>query len=379
MGVIVCCALAPAFGAVGAASAVLTGEVLILLVSAHLLTRRGVVTIGVLLRAVAVSFAALGVIAVFCGTVSDDLAPAAAVSLVAAAILLWYAGLYRRLATLVVRRRLAAGRSPCLSDLRPAPPEASAALPGVSAASVICFSTADWDAPLWTNKQHLMSRLAASGVSVLYMDSLGLRAPGLGAADLSRMLRRVAGWRPYAQPCEPGVLRDSPLVIPLHRYAAVRAVNRSPPARAGCGATSAGTSLHRPVIWAYQPSGGDAYVPGPPRRASSITASTISRPTRASTPRRGGRASAVSSSRADVCIASSMPLVAHLEELGARDVRYWPNPADTESYRAAAAHRMGGPPNERPVIGFVGAVRSTRSTSRSCARWRRCARTGTSG
>lgn len=35
---------------------------------------------------------------------------------------------------------------------------------------IICFSDAPWDYPLWTNKQHVMSRLSKLGYRVLYVD-----------------------------------------------------------------------------------------------------------------------------------------------------------------------------------------------------------------
>lgn len=55
---------------------------------------------------------------------------------------------------------------------------------------IIC-STADWDAPYWTNKQHMAMNLAASGWRILYIESLGLRRPKLGSQrDWSRIFKR---------------------------------------------------------------------------------------------------------------------------------------------------------------------------------------------
>ena len=58
-------------------------------------------------------------------------------------------------------------------------------------ADVIILSTADWDHPLWTNKQHTALALAAAGHRVLYVESLGLRAPRAGRRDLKRIARRL--------------------------------------------------------------------------------------------------------------------------------------------------------------------------------------------
>lgn len=221
------------------------------------------------------------------------------------------------------------------------------------AGSVICFSTADWNAPLWTNKQHLMSRLAAQGVPVLYLDSLGLRAPGLGRADLSRMAGRLRAWRPQAISVADGLYRDSPLVIPLHRFAPVRAVNRRLLA-ARFKRNERRLGFRTATVWAYAPPAVDAFRPGRHRGlvyhcVDDVAAFPgIDEASFRDGERRLARA-------ADVCLASSRPLVRHLEELGARRVQYWPNPADTAAYRLAAEAPLERT-DARPVIGFVGAV-----------------------
>lgn len=217
---------------------------------------------------------------------------------------------------------------------------------------VICFSTADWDAPLWSNKQHLMRRLATRGCRVLYLDSLGLRAPGLGSEDLGRMAARVKAWRPFAAPTEKGVYRDSPLVVPLHRFAAARALNKRLLAWR-LKRNEHHLAMADAVIWAYTPAAAEAYVPGRHRALVYHCVDDLAAYPgidRASF-HLGEKKLA---QRADVCIASSKPLVRHLQELGAREVIYWPNPADTAAYQAAAEARTQ--PNAQPIIGFVGAI-----------------------
>lgn len=91
---------------------------------------------------------------------------------------------------------------------------------------VVLLSTADWDNPFWTNKQHVACELARRGYRVLYVDSIGLRQPSATAQDFGRIWRRLKkGLRPAS------AVRDnlwvwSPLVIPLQRYSWVRAINR---------------------------------------------------------------------------------------------------------------------------------------------------------
>ena len=80
---------------------------------------------------------------------------------------------------------------------------------------IICFSTADWNATLWTNKQHLMSRLSKNGFKILYIESLALRAPGMNSKDLHRIIQRIWSWKPLARHEAENILLDTPLVLPF--------------------------------------------------------------------------------------------------------------------------------------------------------------------
>ena len=79
---------------------------------------------------------------------------------------------------------------------------------------VTLISTADWDHPFWTNKQHVACSMAELGHRVLYVESLGLRPPRLEAQDLRRVFNRlVRGLRPPRRVRE-RVWVWSPLLIP---------------------------------------------------------------------------------------------------------------------------------------------------------------------
>ena len=56
---------------------------------------------------------------------------------------------------------------------------------------IILFSTADWDNPFWTNKQHTAKQLSELGFRVLYIESLGLRTPQVKVSDLKRIKNRI--------------------------------------------------------------------------------------------------------------------------------------------------------------------------------------------
>ncbi|HZV74155.1 MAG TPA: glycosyltransferase [Conexibacter sp.] len=115
---------------------------------------------------------------------------------------------------------------------------------------IVCVGFADWDTELWTNQHHLMSRLAREN-RVLFVESLGLRQPQLAGRDLRRIARRLR--RGVAPPrAADGLHVLSPLVVPLHRFTAVRTLNRRLlPWLVRRAARHLG--LRRPILWAYVP------------------------------------------------------------------------------------------------------------------------------
>jgi len=122
--------------------------------------------------------------------------------------------------------------------------------PRLRGRDIVCVGFADWDAELWTNQQHLMSRLAREN-RVLFVESLGLRQPQLAGKDVKRILRRLR--RGVAPPREADGLHVlSPLVIPLHRFRVVRELNRRLlPWLVRRAARRLG--LERPILWGYVP------------------------------------------------------------------------------------------------------------------------------
>jgi glycosyltransferase involved in cell wall biosynthesis len=122
--------------------------------------------------------------------------------------------------------------------------------PRLHGRDIVCVGFADWDTELWTNQHHLMSRLARDN-DVLFVESLGLRQPQLAGRDLKRILRRLRRGVAPPRPAD-GLHVLSPLVVPLHRFAAVRALNRRLlPFLVRRAARRLG--LRRPILWAYVP------------------------------------------------------------------------------------------------------------------------------
>lgn len=115
---------------------------------------------------------------------------------------------------------------------------------------IAMFSTADWDTLLPTNKHHL-ARMLARNNRVLFIETLGTRAPQLGSgADLTRILRRLR--RGFEGPVKraKNLWSVAPLVRPNWSTPTAVALNRT------AYHVSAGrhaTSFVRDIAWVYSP------------------------------------------------------------------------------------------------------------------------------
>ena len=122
----------------------------------------------------------------------------------------------------------------------------------LSGQPIVCVASASWDA-MWVNAQHLMSRLAKDN-RVLYLNSMGLRAPGASRSDLVKIKNRLAEWFMPARELHPNVFVLSPIAIPLHKIALIRWLNerlllwrvRSWMKKLG---------FERPILWIFLPTG----------------------------------------------------------------------------------------------------------------------------
>lgn len=117
---------------------------------------------------------------------------------------------------------------------------------------LICFSH-DWTGdPL--SKTHLMRLLGRRG-RVLWVNSIGYRAPTASRSDLGRVVTKVrAALAPLSEP-EPNLFVLSPLVIPAYGRPAVREWNRRflgwQVRRAMCR-----LGFERPINWTFNPAAG---------------------------------------------------------------------------------------------------------------------------
>lgn len=221
---------------------------------------------------------------------------------------------------------------------------------------VVCVGFNDWDNDVWTNQHHLMTRLAAGGNRVLFIESLGLRRPDLGSGrDLRRIARRLRrGLGPPRQ--ADGVTVLSPLVLPLHSSGVVRALNRHL-LRAAVRLAARRMRLRTPVLWGYVPQAEVLLEVLAPELViyhcvDDIAAQEgIDADSFAAAERRFA-------ARADLVIASS-PLLAERMHAISSHVLYAPNVADTDAFATALE---AGPIDAQlaalpePRLVFVGAI-----------------------
>jgi glycosyltransferase involved in cell wall biosynthesis len=226
----------------------------------------------------------------------------------------------------------------------------------IGSRAVVCVGFNDWDNEVWTNQHHLMSRLAASGSPVLFVESLGLRRPSLGSGrDLSRIARRLR--RGLGKPrVRGGVTVLSPLVLPLHSSELVRALNAWI-LRTQVGGAARKLGFRRPVLWGYVPQAEVLVDTLDPALVIYHCVDDIAS-------QAGIDAASFAAAeqrfahRADLVIASAPPLAERMRGCS-RNVLLAPNVADTAGFAAALEPGLVDPQLAslpEPRIVFVGAI-----------------------
>ncbi len=210
---------------------------------------------------------------------------------------------------------------------------------------VLILSTADWDRPVWTNKQYIAVELAKQ-FRVTYVESLGLRRPSFSIGDARRIAKKamsVVGRgngsdSRSVKPRPDNIEIVSPLVLPFHGKS-------SPFGRANAALLRRSvldwfsTPKEQRVLWTFSPvtygleneAAKCVYhcvdflgeFPGVDARAISEGEATLS-----------AKAIALASSRA---------LLEHLEESGFTEPRLWENVADVEAIIDIASNQERTP------------------------------------
>ncbi|MGH8581714.1 MAG: glycosyltransferase [Gammaproteobacteria bacterium] len=122
----------------------------------------------------------------------------------------------------------------------------------MSLEDIVLLSTADWDNPFWTNKQHVAVQLAERGHRVFYINSLGIRRPSASRQDLGRIARRLR--KALRRPRQ---VRDrlwvwSPVLLPMRSSRTILGLNAALLGR-WLGSQLRRLGLRPDVLWTYNP------------------------------------------------------------------------------------------------------------------------------
>ncbi|MCP9816462.1 glycosyltransferase [Synechococcus sp. GreenBA-s] len=233
-------------------------------------------------------------------------------------------------------------------------------------ADITLIATADWDHPLWTNKQHVACSLAALGHRVLYVESLGLRPPrqgprgpaaGQAGSDRGRIWRRLRHGLLPPRRVRPGLWVWSPLVLPGAQGGLALSVNRLM-LGLGLGLWRRVLGLRADWLWTYNPMTLAVLEPGPWRRLIYHCVDAIQA-------QPGMPAAAIEHweqclcRRADVVFVTSPDLQRRLAPLNPL-TRFYPNVADGAHFARALDPALPLPDDlaaiPAPRLGFVGAI-----------------------
>lgn len=226
------------------------------------------------------------------------------------------------------------------------------------ASSIVLFSTADWDNPFWTNKQHMALLLSQRGFKVLYVESLGLRAVTVKSSDIGRIFRRLKKFFRGVKSVGPNLWVLSPIVLPWHRFALVRWINDfALPAQVKFAMWW--YRFRNPFAWTYNPLVLDLLKTLGFKFIVYHCVDDL-----AAAPRLPREAIAVEEKRmlgeANVVFVTSEVLRRKAEPSARGLLKYYPNVADYDHFRRARDAQTFIPDDllriTKPRIGFVGAV-----------------------
>lgn len=224
----------------------------------------------------------------------------------------------------------------------------------------IVVATADWDHPLWTNKQHVAQSFHDLGHRVLYVESLGLRLPRVEVKDWNRILKRLKAACRLPREVKPGLWVWSPFLIPAAgSYPILQRINRLLFA-CSLSIIQRWINFRRPVLWTYNPCILDYLGPCPSFQAIvyHCVDDIQSQP--------GMDRSWIDRSESQLCTAAdcvfvTSPSLFETRSVWARSIYYYPNVADYEHFCRASIGSLAEEAFElrsisRPILGFVGAL-----------------------
>jgi len=121
-----------------------------------------------------------------------------------------------------------------------------------SGQNIVCVSSIDWDF-IWQGHQEIMSRFAAQGDRVLFVENTGVRRPRI--RDLSRVRRRIRNWLRGTNGFREerhNLFVYSPMVLPFPYSRTARWINRTVLLRS-LRRWMRAVDFYRPIVWTFLP------------------------------------------------------------------------------------------------------------------------------
>lgn len=232
-------------------------------------------------------------------------------------------------------------------------------MPSETLPDIMLVSTADWDNPYWTNKQHMAVQFVKRGHRVFYIESQGLRQPTVNVKDLRRIWKRLKrGFQPPRRVHE-NLYVWSPLVVPWQRYRLVRKLNRV--LLRGMSTLWCWCFGVKPrILWTYSPLTTELYnLSGYDLVVYHAVDDIKSQP---GMPRESIERAEVALTRAADLVFTTAPNLQAFHVAVNERTYYFPNVADFEHFNLAMCEETVLPADMAvipgPVIGFIGAISS---------------------
>ena len=221
----------------------------------------------------------------------------------------------------------------------------------------VVISTADWDHPLWTNKQHVASTLASMGHRVLYIESLGLRKPMLTRSDRLRIKKRFKRIFEGLRLVQDNIWVMSPFSIPGLNNSALRFINEKLLIKMiKISITKLGFS--NIVLWTYNPTVSYLIKNLPYWKSVYHCVDDISEQPKMNKRWLQDEEKKLLNS-VDMVFTTSLTLQKEKSQIN-KKCYYYPNVADYEHFHRACVESFNRPadlpPVGKPILGFIGAI-----------------------
>ncbi|MDQ0202597.1 glycosyltransferase [Pectinatus haikarae] len=220
----------------------------------------------------------------------------------------------------------------------------------------IIISTADWDNPFWTNKQHVAKTLADMGHHVLYIDSLGMRTPTASASDLSRIYKRLIKLFSGTQKINDNIWIMSPFSIPLQKYSIVRWLNKFILVKM-INHTAQKLNFTNIILWTYNPL--TSYLIDNIKNGKSIYHCVDEISAQPSMPKQTIQEAEINLlKKVDITFVTTLSLLKEKQQYS-KNCFYYPNVADFNHFNTAYTSKFEIPPDlptDKKNIGFIGAI-----------------------